>query len=318
MTFRAPAMLWLLAVVPFAWLWLAAHERQRERAARQFMSERLRGVANPARSLRPHLLAAALALIAIAIAGPQFGYTIMPIDTTQTNRVLVIDVSQSMAARDVGASRLDAAKAIAKRIVDADPGRVGLVLFEADADIVSPLTTDGDAIDALLDSIQPGDLSEPGSDFGNALRVAQKLIDSDPAQKADMVLISDGEDQGAHLPDSIRSLRTRNTAVTTIAIGTPDGGPIPQENETLLKDASGDPIITKAHPEVLEQLAKATGGRFFNNPFAAGALDALTASERSGVTRKRDVHVPVDRFQWPLALAFLALLCGSIVNRGAE
>jgi len=31
-----------------------------------------------------------------------------------------------------------------------------------------------------------------------------------------------------------------------------------------------------------------------------------------------DVRVPIERFQWPLALACMALLCGSFTNRGAE
>src|SRR4051812_41430962 len=122
MTFRTPQILWLLVLVPFALVLLFARERERERLARRFVSERLRGVANPARVLRPYVLATALALAIVALAGPRAGYTLMPLDTTQSNRILVFDVSQSMAAEDVGTSRLEAAKAIAKRIVDADPG----------------------------------------------------------------------------------------------------------------------------------------------------------------------------------------------------
>jgi hypothetical protein len=30
------------------------------------------------------------------------------------------------------------------------------------------------------------------------------------------------------------------------------------------------------------------------------------------------VRVPIDRYQWPLAIAFAAFFCGSLANRGAE
>src|SRR5207253_406046 len=83
----------------------------------------------------------------------------MPAETRELNRALVVDVSLSMAAEDVGTSRLDAAKAIAKRIIAAHSGRVGLVVFENGADVVSPLTSDGDAVAALVDSLQPGEVS---------------------------------------------------------------------------------------------------------------------------------------------------------------
>jgi Ca-activated chloride channel family protein len=317
MTFRTPQFLWLLALVPFALALLVARERERERLARRFVSERLRGVANPARLLRPYVLAAALALAIVALAGPRAGYTLMPLDTTQSNRILVFDVSQSMAAEDVGTSRLEAAKAIAKRIIDADAGRIGLVLFEADAEVASPLTIDGDAVGTLVDSIGPGDLSEPGSDFANALRTALKLVDSDPQQKADVVLISDGEDQGPKLDDALRLMRTKGIPVTAISVGSRRGATIPTGSGEL-RDASGDPVVTYAHPEVMEKVAQATGGRFFENPFAEHALDSLVASQRGAVTKKREVQVPIERYQWPLALAFLALIGGSLANRGAE
>src|SRR5213595_2827756 len=129
-TFATPHLLWLALVVPIALLLLAARERQRVAAARRFVSERLRGVANPARVLRPFLLGLALIAGVIAVAGPRAGFTVVPVEQRESNRVLVIDVSLSMLAEDVGTSRLDAAKAVAKRIIAAHQGRIGLVIFE--------------------------------------------------------------------------------------------------------------------------------------------------------------------------------------------
>src|SRR6185436_2273814 len=195
MTFRALSLLWLLALVPFVLLLLVMRERLRAQIARRFTSEHLRGVANPARALRPWLIALALLGAVVALAGPYAGYTLVPIMAREANRVLVIDVSNSMAAEDVGTSRLSAAKAIAKRLAEAQEGRIALLVFEASPDVVSPLTSDTDAVIALLDTLQQGEVGQPGSDLGTALIAALRLIETDPLQKADIVVISDGEDQ---------------------------------------------------------------------------------------------------------------------------
>jgi Ca-activated chloride channel family protein len=316
-TFAAPRLLWLAALVPLALLYLFLRERQRVAAARRFVSERLRGVANPARALRPLLIAMALLAGVVAVAGPQAGFTVVPVEQRESNRVLVIDVSLSMLAEDVGTSRLDAAKAIAKRIIAAHQGRVGLVIFEQSADVVSPLTSDGDAVGALIDSINAGEIGLAGSDTGAALVKAARLLDADATHRGDLVLISDGEDQGTRTDEEVAKLGSRGIAVSTIAVGTPGGATIPDQNARgPLRDDNGEVVTTAAHPDALRRIASATGGEFFDNPFAEHALDSLAAS--GGTTRRTTVRVPIERYQWPLALAMLFLFLGSLTNRGAE
>jgi Ca-activated chloride channel family protein len=309
-------MLWLLAGVPLALIFFLARERRRIRIARRFVSERLRGVANPLRSLRPWLITFALLGCVVALAGPEAGFRIVPIEQRESSRVIAIDVSLSMAAQDVGTSRLDAAKAIAKRIIDAQQGRVGLVVFESAAEVVSPLTSDGDAVEALLDSIQAGEVSNPGSDLSVALNAAVRLA-GDTAQRGDIVLISDGEDQSTRLDDTIAKLAQRGVAVSTILVGTAAGSTIPRpEGGGDLADDNGQVVRTYAHPEALQKIAAATGGTFYGNPFAEHALDSLAAS--GGTMKQRNVRIPIERYQWPLAFACIVMFLGSFANRGAE
>src|SRR5258707_2785593 len=219
MTFTSAPSLWLLALVPVAFALFLGAERGRRVAARRFVSERLRGVAVPARVLRPWMLALALVLFVVALAGPRLGFVTMPVETHEANRVIVLDVSNSMSAEDVGPSRIDAAKAIATRLVDAFPGRVALVIFEDRAEDVSPLTTDSDAVNALLMTIQPGEIGDPGSDVATGISAAMKLLEADPGQRGDIVVLSDGEDQGGHADAAIARLRGRGVTVTSIVIG---------------------------------------------------------------------------------------------------
>src|SRR5256885_5353047 len=227
MIFRDIRWLWLLAAAPLALLFLIARERLRARLARRFVSDRLRGVTNPVRPLRPWLAAIAIIFTIVALAGPSMGFVTLPFTDREANRVIAIDVSNSMLAQDAGTSRLAAAKALAKRLIDAWDGRVALVIFESRAEVVAPLTSDSDAVDALLESVAAGEIGDPGSDIGAALTASMKLVEADPGAKADIVIISDGEDQGAHLQDAIRRARSRNVSVSAVMIGSTQGSPVP-------------------------------------------------------------------------------------------
>jgi Ca-activated chloride channel family protein len=317
-TFADTRFLWLLAIVPLAIPFLLTSERSRAALARRFISERLRGVANPARKLRPWLLGAALAMLVAALAGPRLGFATMPIETHEANRVIVLDVSNSMLAEDVGTSRIDAAKAIASRLIDAFPGRVALVIFEDRAEVVSPLTTDSDAVNALLTTIQPGEIGDPGSDVASGIGAALKLLDADPGQHGDIVVLSDGEDQGGHADAAIARLRGRGVPVTSIVVGSGSGATIPSPGGGELRDDSGNVVRTTAQTDILGRISRASGGELYVNPFNAHALGELATPAAAGAARRRVMEVPVERFQWPLAAAFLFLMLGSIANRGAE
>lgn len=316
MTFRSINTLWLLAAVPLGLLFLLGRERLRTRLARLLASERLRGVVNPARSLRPWLLTIGIAAAVVALAGPYAGFTLVPIVARESSRVLIIDVSHSMGAEDMGTSRLTGANALAMRLARAQEGRVALVVFEAQPEIVAPLTSDGEAVAALVDTLQPGEVGAPGSDIGSAILAGLGLLQAETGKRGDIVVISDGEDQGARVTEAVQRARSRGIEVSAIVVGSSQGSSIPTSNGPL-RDSGGDVVTTYARSDVLRGIARDTGGLLLENPFGARALDPLLGR---GETTARQTHarVPVDRFQWPLALAFFALLGGSLFQRGAD
>lgn len=317
MTFRSTQLLWLLALVPFAVAFLWWRERLRTGIARRFVTERLRGVSMPVRAARPWILGAALVASIVAAAGPFAGYQIVPVTAREANRVLVIDVSNSMAAQDVGTSRLSAAKALAIRLAEAQSGRAGLVVFEGAPEVASPLTSDTAAVAALIDTIAPGEVGEPGSDVGSALLAAMQLIESEPLQTADVVVISDGEDQGTRVDEAVRAAKLRSIPISTIVVGSSEGATIPTARGTL-RNESGEPVITRARTDAMARIASSANGTMLQNPFAADALDPLLRDPRTATERQTTAQIPIQRFQWPLAFAVLAFLGASILHRGAE
>ena len=317
MTFERSELLLILSVLPLVVLFLISRERLRRREAARLVSERLRGLSNTSRVARPWLLSVAFASAILAVAGPRVGSESVEIPRNERDRVVLVDVSKSMSADDLGSTRLDAAKAVAQRVMANHAGRVALIIFERSAEVISPLTSDSDAVSTLLDTIQPGELSHPGSDLGGAIDAAIDLAGRSMPQKVDVVLISDGEDQGKALQAAMARASTSSIAVHTITVGTSQGGPIKTEGSDELRDENGEVVTTSARADLMEKIARKTGGRALVNPFGEHALDVLVDGTISGDGRTT-VEQPIERFQWPLALSFLLFYCGSLTNRGAE
>lgn len=319
-SFHHPQWLWVaLAAIPLtAGLWRL--EVARRQLSDRFVSERLRGRSNRFRVVRPFLLGAGFLLAAAALAGPRFGHEVIDVPQSDAARILVLDVSDSMSTEDVGTSRLSAAKAVAKRALEMHDGRAGLVIFEGQAEILSPLTTDVEAVSTLLDSVAAGEIGMPGSNLDSALAAAIRLMDS-AGSRTDVVLISDGEQQGSTSLQSLAEVEARGVAVNAVVIGTEQGGRIPSGRPSqFLRDEAGSEVISRADAQQMGEIAKKTGGTLLINPFDEGSLKKLARADSEGHTEggRTTTTVPIERFQWPLCAALVLLIAGSVVHRGAE
>ena len=106
-------------------------------------------------------------------------------------------------------------------------------------------------------------------------------------------------------------------SVSGIVVGTAAGSTIPAR-DGVLRDESGEVVLTYARGDILQRLARGTGGTSLENPFAEHELTPLLSRTSAATARTAELRVPVDRYQWPLALAFVAFFCASLLNRGAE
>ncbi|HSN68383.1 MAG TPA: VWA domain-containing protein [Thermoanaerobaculia bacterium] len=318
-TFGEPRALVALAALPLAAWFFFAREKARRRRADSFASERIRGLRFPARALRPALVTAGLALAALALAAPQAGFEVRPVLRDEGSLLIALDVSASMAAEDLGVSRLTAAKSVVRSVLAKQQGRVAVLAFESVAELLSPLTNDTVAVQDLVDSLTAGELALAGTDLGAAILRGVDYLGTRATGPRAMLILSDGEDHGDLLDKALEEAVRKEIPISTVLLGTAGGGKIPVGNE-FLRDESGNVVTTRAHGDALEKIARATGGRYIASPFARSsvmAMESLTPAEivtAEGRTRR----VPVERFQWPLALGVALLLGASFVNRGAE
>ncbi|MCM2267208.1 MAG: VWA domain-containing protein [Elusimicrobiales bacterium] len=324
--FRYPQSLaWAAAALAALLVFRFRAEQNRAATARRVLGpawERLAaGPAAARRRLRGLLFLLALALGALAAAGPQWGVELTPVTDLKGNVVIAVDTSLSMAARDMKPSRLENARlllgAIAENFADY---RIGVVAFSGEAYVQCPLTTDQEAVTYFASSLTPGMLPAPGTDFSAAIETTLGMLSRYGGQKV-MVLITDGEDHSTVLDTALKEAEAQNLKIFTIGIGTPDGELIPMLDSAgntmeYKKDNSGKTVVSRLGEAQLMKVASRTGAAYlrYSGPDTAAAdvrravdgLDLEKSRGKGGAGFK-------NRYQWPLAAALLLLLIELLV-----
>lgn len=337
--------------VALNWLWLAPAaaalawyaQAQRDRALRAFLGAQYSAGAwrghRRRRLIKGGLLVAALCLLVIAAARPRVGVEMQQAQRQGADVALVMDASDSMLARDVGPSRLEAAKQAALALINSLEGdRIGIVVFAGSAYVYSPLTNDLDAAGMFISSIERGSAPAPGSHIEDALKAAFRLLEASEGKHRVIVLFSDGEDHGGMRTDAVAQMRAAGVVVHTVALGTTEGEPIPLPDDAVPEDrdvdagftpsfiapresgprsrfkldGDGSPVITRADPQLMSDIARAGGGVFVASSPTGVNVDRVQraiAALDSAALGTYEFTQYAERFQWPLgfAVAFLLL-----------
>src|SRR5436190_658874 len=187
--------------------------------------------ASPARQVTKLILVGAgCLLVVVALVGPEIGEAPRraPISTLDT--IVALDISQSMAVRDVETDRLHVAqRAIELLGQQLSGGRVGLTLFGGSSVLRYPLTASTKIVGPALDTSGHGFHVQPGSSLQAALDGAAAQFPTtaaDDLRTRAIVVVSDGEDPVPDLP-VLDPYLARGIHVFTPGIGTPAGGPVP-------------------------------------------------------------------------------------------
>ena len=253
MRLEDPALLALFALIPlYLWLLLRMGRLPRPRYALPQLAGAPPDSAQRGWRLRilpwlPAFRVVAMILIIFALARPQATKVEAVRPAEGIDIVLVIDASSSMTTTYLSQdeTRIEAARRVAREFVsERIEDRVGLVMFQRRSIVLSPLTLDLDAIDAMIEtSVRSGFLPD-GTALGVALAEAVDLLrDSDAASRI-VVALTDGENNVPEITTSQAAALARALGVRIYMIGLPPGqgrvnvGPI-ELNLVYIADETG-------------------------------------------------------------------------------
>lgn len=251
---------WLLALIPAVWLLYLLWCKQTAGSVWHTVFDahllsRL-WLESPGKSTRlpVALLAVGWILAIVLLAGPVWERHPEPFWQAQLSRILILDLSSSMDARDLTPSRVERARFKIRDILDRSrEGRTGLVVFAGEAHVVTPLTEDIETVKNLVAALHTDIMPATGNFAAPALQLAGELLDLKGILSGELLLITDGIDDPSATLELTRRLREEGHRLSILGVGTDFGG-------AIMKDGVAE--VTRFHAEPLQQLAHAGGGAF--------------------------------------------------------
>ncbi len=328
MQFAQPQFLIIgLVLIPVAALFLYwARRKQRSainRLGNSALIARLSADTNwRGRRWRTFLRLAALTLLVVALARPQWGSEVREIDQEGLQVMIALDVSQSMLAEDIKPTRLDRAKLeIADLTERLDGDEIGLTLFSGASFVQVPLTSDYLTALNYLESAGPGVISRPGTVIGDAIRTAASAFDETLDNQKVLIVMTDGEDRETDPLSAAQEAADAGVLIYTIGFGTAEGEPVPVTNEygeviDYKRDEGGAVVLSKLDESTLQAIAQTGGGKYYQATAGGRELDSLLGEiddlQRAQLQSRFETTY-IERFQIFLALALAALILAEFI-----
>lgn len=268
------------------------------------------------------LLLLSVFLLFLSLARPQWGANWEKAETRGIDVMIALDTSRSMMAEDIRPNRLERSKLAILDLLESVKGdRVGLIAFAGNAFLQCPLTLDYQAFRQTLFSVNTETIPVGGTDVATAIDEAEAYFEETGNERI-LILITDGEDLEASGIQRAREAGANGTRILAVGVGSTAGELIPvrgpDNQQDFLRDASGNPVSTALDEGTLRRIADASEGLYAPlGPTGEGLRRVYEFSlSQSESTEREEMlqRIPIERFQWPLALAILVLVMESLLS----
>ena len=250
--------------------------------------------------------------------------TEMSVEKASSDVMFLVDVSNSMNSNDIEPSRLEQAKLILNKTLNQlREERVGIVVFAGEARTMMPLTTDYSSVDIYLENLSSDLIKRQGTDFLLAMEETEKKLKKGTSGLKKVILISDGEDNEGNHDAAVNLAQKNNIAVTSVGIGTEEGGAIPELQFNLYqdykKDEDGNTVITKRETQALKTISEKTGGVYIDGNSVEKAAneiikDIKSSQKDGGKASKISILNKEHYYQWFLVGALVLLFLIYFLN----
>lgn len=318
--------LWLLALIPalffFSRLWrLDAQGSAWHKVIDQSLLPYLLSASKSTSQRLPLiLLIAAWVISVLALAGPTWSKQTQPVQERQEALVIVLDLSLGMFANDQDPNRITVARRKIMDLLDTRrEGQTGLVVYAGEAHLVTPLTDDSVTIRAMIPALSPNIMPVIGNNPAEAIAMANSLMDDASAVNGRILLITANvpRDQNAEIEEILSHNRY---PLHIIGVGTPQGAAIPVSNGEVLRDNSGQVVVSAMDRGNLQALSSSLNGRYSDISINASDLETvlsdslLRGDDDSYLESEEEVELWQDAGPWLLIL--LLPLCALCFRRG--
>lgn len=248
-------------------------------------------------------------LLVTAASKPQWVGEPVQLPTSGRDMMLALDLSGSMEARDMffnntQLSRFEAMKEVVGDFVEQREGdRIGMILFAANAYMLTPMTHDLEAVQRMLDDLQVGVIDESATAIGDAIGLSVKHLQTRPQNNRLLVLLTDGINNAGELTPSQAAQLAVTEDIRMHVVGVASDQ---NQQQSFFSRRSGG-VSSEIDDATMTEIAEMTGGRYFR---------ARTLEDLIGIYDEIDQMEPIEQdeqtfrpvsqlFHWPLGGAVL-------------
>ena len=258
-----PEFLYLLLILPLIRLikWLI-NRRTRQKLEIALPEDKAKKSKSTwLRLLPPLLLSLTIVLILVSLARPQRTNEQVEQYTEGIDIMLVLDISESMQIEDFIPNRLEAAKNVAKDFINGRfQDRIGLVIFSGEAISYSPLTTDYELLNNLIDDIGFNMVRKGGTAIGLAIGVTINRMKESPSKSKVMILLSDGENTAGSIDPETAAKIAKDKGIKMYSIGVGKEGKVPYGTDMFGRKRYIEQSLDET---TLRMIAELGDGRYF-------------------------------------------------------
>lgn len=265
--FAHPEYLFLLIAVPVLIGVFIYNTYQRRKKLKLFgnpelLAELMPNVSYVRPQLKFYLQLAAIILLIVVLAQPQFGTKPETSKRKGIEVMIALDVSNSMMSQDVAPNRLENAKQVLAKLVDnMSEDKIGLIVFAGDAYTQLPITVDYVSAKMFFSSINTNMVPRQGTAIGSAIDLAIKSFGTKDKAGRAIIVITDGENHEDDAIGAAKLATDNDIALHVIGMGTPEGAPIPVPGTmSFMKDKDGNVVVTKLNEQMCKDIAAAGKG----------------------------------------------------------
>lgn len=261
----------------------------------------------------------------VVLLRPGLGEADSPVQLSDLDVLVVLDVTRSMAALDHGdrEPRIVGAQEDLAALANALPGaRFGMVTFGADARLSVPFTTDAAAFLAAVETTyleRPRDGLGSRADRGasETTAVLARAEEQRPERRRIVVYVGDGEDTSDEGVDqTFEDAGDLIAGGVVLGYGTEEGAAMPasddlDDSDGFVEDpATGSTAISRADPDNLKTIADELGVRSVHRGEAGGIQEIADDFESAYVDGDggRERRPAKHELTWVAGLVLLGLV----------
>lgn len=224
---------------------------------------------------------AALLFIILAFARPWGGVKDEKTIKQGIEVVIAVDASNSMLASATespdGPDRMRTAKLILEKLINRlDNDRVGLIVYAGQSYTLIPVTNDYVSAKMFLNSIDPSQIAQQGTDIASAIEMAAQSFSENKNIGKAIILITDAEEleDEKNVEEAVKNASKAGIQIDVIGVGSTIPVTIPEHGGFMIDEQTGEPVRTALNEQLAAKIAK-DGKGIYVNASSSGALNSL-------------------------------------------